>query len=130
VIADTCFIIDLMRKDQAALTKLNGLREDKQTHYITAPTVMELAVGISLAALPRNERKRVDEILAGFQILTLDTTSAWRAGLEIGRLRKEGSVIDPIDGQIAGIALQHDETIVTRNAKHFEHFKDLKLDLY
>ena len=130
MIADSCLIIDLMRKDQSALKKLDEIKETHQLQYITSPTVMELAVGVELAALPKNEQKRVDEILAGFQILSLDTTSAWRAGIEIGRLRKNGIVIDPIDGQIAGIALSNDEIIVTRNAKHFQQFEALKIELY
>jgi predicted nucleic acid-binding protein len=130
MIADSCFIIDLMRKSKSALKKLDEVKETRQLQYITSPTVMELAVGVTLAVLPRNEQKKVDEILEGFQVIQLDTISAWRAGIEIGRLRKTGKIIDPIDGQIAGIALQHDETIVTRNARHFQHFKDLKIELY
>ena len=130
MIADSSFIIDLMRKEKMALKKLEELKETRQIQYITSPTVMELAVGVALAALPKAEQKRVDEILAGFQIIALDTSSAWCAGIEIGRLRKSGKIIDPIDGQIAGIALQHDEVIVTRNVKHFEPIKGLKIESY
>jgi len=130
VIADSCFIIDLMRKNKPALEKLEELKEAQQIQYITSPTVMELAVGVALAALPKNEQKRVDEILSGFQIISLDTSSAWCAGIEIGRLRKSGKIVDPIDGQIAGIALQHDEVIVTRNVKHFKLIKGLKIESY
>ena len=130
MIADSCFVIDLMRKSKSALRKLEELKEAQQIQYITSPTVMELAVGVALAALPKNEQKRVDEILSGFQIISLDTSSAWCAGIEIGRLRKSGKIVDPIDGQIAGIALQHDEVIVTRNVKHFELIKGLKIESY
>ena len=91
---------------------------------------MGLAVGVEVDALPEYEQRRVDEILAGFQILPLDSTAAWRAGIEIGRLRKSGMVIDPIDAQIAGIALRHDETVVTRNTKHFQSIKGLKVQSY
>jgi predicted nucleic acid-binding protein len=38
--------------------------------------------------------------------------------------------VDPIDAQIAGIALQHDDIIVTRNIKHFERFKGLRVETY
>lgn len=130
MIADSCFIIDLMRESESALIKLAEIREKRQLQYITSPTVMELAVGVALAALPKDEQKKIDDILAGFQVIPLDTVSAWRAGIEIGRLRKIGKIVDPIDGQIAGIALQHDEIIVTRNTKHFQLFEDLKVELY
>ena len=106
MIADSCFIIDLMREDESALKKLAEIRGGDQLEYITAPTVMEIAVGVALANLPRTEQKRVDKILAGFQVIPLDILSAWRAGIEVGKLRKEGKIVDPIDGQIAGIALR------------------------
>ncbi|MHA1971309.1 MAG: PIN domain-containing protein [Candidatus Thorarchaeota archaeon] len=130
MIADSCFIIDLMCESESALNKLAEIKEKRQLQYITSPTVMELAVGVALATLPEDEQKKIDDILAGFQIIPLDTVSAWHAGIEIGRLRKIGKIVDPIDGQIAGIARQHDEIIVTRNAKHFQLFEDLKVELY
>jgi hypothetical protein len=130
VIADSCFIIDLIRESPSALKKLKEIQEARQLQLITAPTVMELAVGVELAALPEDEQRRVDEILAGFQILPPDSTAAWRAGMEIGRLRRSGVVIDPIDAQIAGIALQHDETVVTCNTKHFQSIRGLEFQSY
>ncbi|RDE17009.1 MAG: hypothetical protein C4K49_03930 [Candidatus Thorarchaeota archaeon] len=130
MIADSSFIIDLMRESEPALRKLAEIRESGQPQYVTSPTVMELAVGVALASLPKDEQKKVGDILGGFQVLPLDTVSAWRAGIEVGRLRKTGKIVDPIDGQIAGIALQHDESIVTRNAGHFQMFKGLKIEPY
>ena len=130
MIADSCFIIDLMRENTSAIEKLVEINENRQLQYITSPTVMELAVGVTLATVSKKEMKKVDDILAGFQVIPLDTVSAWRAGIEIGRLRKAGKIVDPIDGQIAGIALQHDEIIVTRNTKHFQLIKGLKVELY
>ena len=130
MIADSCFIIDLMRESKPALKKLTEINEQSQGHYITTPTVMELAIGVALAGLPKKEQKRIDGILAGFQVIPFDAFSAWRAGLEMGRLRKTGKIVDPIDGQIAGIALHHGESIVTRNVKHFQLFKGLKVESY
>lgn len=130
MIADSYFIIDLIRESPSALKKLEEIQKSRQLQFITAPTVMELAVGVELAALPEDEQRRVDEILAGFQILPLDSNAAWRAGIEIGRLRRSGKVIDPIDGQIAGIALRHDEVVVTRNTKHFQYIKGLNVQSY
>ncbi|MHA1929405.1 MAG: PIN domain-containing protein [Candidatus Thorarchaeota archaeon] len=130
MIADSCFIIDLMRESRPALKKLIEINEQSQGQYITSPTVMELAIGVALAGLPKKEQRKIDEILAGFQVIPLDAVSAWRAGVEIGRLRKTGKIVDPIDGQIAGIALQHEEYIVTRNVKHFQLFKGLKVESY
>ena len=130
MIADRSFIIDLMRGDKAALEKLSEIVDRGLAHHIASPTVMELAVGVSIAELPRKEREKIEEIIEGFQILPLDSISAWRAGVELGKLRKVGMPLDPIDAQIAGIALQNDDVIVTRNSKHFERFRGLKVETY
>ena len=119
-----------MRKSNDALAKLTAISKEGIPQYLTTPTVMELAVGISLAQLPEQERKRIDTILGDFQVLPLDTVSAWRAGIELGHLRKEGLLVDPIDAQIAGIAFQHNEVVVTRNQKHFERFAGLRVESY
>jgi hypothetical protein len=130
LIADTSFLIDLIRGNQEAINKLKEIFERNLGQYIASPTVMELAVGVTLATLPRKELQKIDEILDGFQILSLDSISAWRAGLELGNLKRSGVTVDPIDAQIAGIALQHDDIIVTRNIKHFERFKGLRVETY
>lgn len=130
MIADTSFIIDLMRGDETALEKLSEIVDRGLGHYIASPTVMELAVGVSVAKLPKKEREKVEEIIEGFQILPLDSTSAWRSGVELAKLRKVGMPLDPIDAQIADIALQNDDVIVTRNLKHFERFRGLKVETY
>ncbi|NHI83118.1 MAG: type II toxin-antitoxin system VapC family toxin [Candidatus Thorarchaeota archaeon] len=130
MIADSSFIIDIMRKSKDALAKLEALSRDGTTQYLTTPTVMEIAVGISLAQLPEKEQNRIDTIIGDFQVLPLDAISAWRAGIELGRLRKEGLLVDPIDAQIAGIALQHNEMVVTRNQRHFERFEGLHVESY
>ena len=119
-----------MRGKQEAIHKLNEIVERNLGQYITAPTVMELAVGVSLSNLPKTERDKIDEIIGGFQVLPLGAISAWRAGIELGSLKRSGVLVDPIDAQIAGIALQHDDIVVTRNIKHFERFKGLRVEGY
>lgn len=130
MIADSSFVIDIMRESKGAIDKLQDLIDEGTSQYLTSPTVMELAVGVSLAQLPEKERNRIDAIVGAFQVLPLDAASAWRAGLELGRLRKEGQFVDPIDAQIAGIALQHNEVVVTRNQRHFERFEGLRVESY
>ncbi|MBD3408112.1 MAG: PIN domain-containing protein [Candidatus Lokiarchaeota archaeon] len=130
MIADSSFVIDIMRTNEDALQKLELIQQGQHPQYLASPSVMELAVGLSLAKLPSKEQKRIDSILEEFQILPLDAVSAWWAGLEIGRLKGVGISIDPIDAQIAGIAVQHKETVVTRNLRHFERFQDLSVESY
>jgi len=57
LIADTSFIIDLMRRDEAALEKLSEIVDRGLGHYITSPTVMELAVVVLVAELSKKGRE-------------------------------------------------------------------------
>jgi predicted nucleic acid-binding protein len=39
-------------------------------------------------------------------------------------------MLDPVDAQIAGMALEERLPVLTRNAKHFERVPDLKVTTY
>ena len=130
MIADTCFIIDLMRKKEPALKKLAELEKNNDSQYTTSPTVFELAVGVGQSEIPEKEKKKVFQVLSQFSVIEFDLESAWEAGIKLGDLFSKGNPVDPIDAQIAGIALTHDQIVVTRNVKHFTRFSDLKIDDY
>ncbi|MBN1330386.1 MAG: PIN domain-containing protein [Candidatus Heimdallarchaeota archaeon] len=130
MIADTCFIIDLMRRRINALEKLKLLEEKGERQYITTPTIFELVIGIKIANKPEKETKKVFSVLKNFAILDLTAESAWIAGMKLGELNIKGQTIDPIDAQIAGIAINQNEVLVTRNVKHFERITKLKIDSY
>ena len=83
MIADTCFIIDLMRKRTNALEKLKLLEEKGERQFITTPTIFELVVGIRMANKPEKETDKVFSILKNFAILELTVESAWIAGIKL-----------------------------------------------
>ena len=49
------------------------------------------------------------------------------AGL-YAKLRKKGTPVDDIDLLIAGIALEHNLTLVTNNTSHFERIEGLEIE--
>jgi hypothetical protein len=104
MIADTSFIIDLMRKKPVAIQKLNKIEEENESQKTTSSVVFELAVGIAMSEWPEKERRKVEELLKRFSVLNLETKHAFRSGLELGKLFKNGNPIDPIDAQIGGLA--------------------------
>lgn len=55
---------------------------------------------------------------------------AKKAGEIEANLIKEGSIIDLEDIMIAGIAISRDEKIISRNIKHFNRIKNLKIETY
>jgi len=130
MILDTSFLIDLMRTDSGAVRKLIEIEKNEIAQKITAPTLYELYVGITLSDKPEKEKRKVLDALTSTNILNLDAKSAVKAGEVQGKLIKEGKMIDPEDAMTAGIALLNEEIILTRNVEHFSHIKDLKIETY
>lgn len=119
-----------MRKRDSALEKLSKIEMKKENQRTTSLTVFELATGIAMSDWPEKEKLKVEELLQMFSIIDFKNIHAYRAGLELGKLYKEGKPIDPVDAQISGIALVEKEIIVTRNVKHFERIEGLKIESY
>ena len=82
--------------------------------WITAVTVFELALGTSYARDPAP----ANALLAA-PCLMLTREAALRAGALLRELRASGSAIDVRDAMQAGICLQADAPLVTRNVGHF-----------
>ena len=131
-ILDSTFLIDLLKNKKEVYDKLDEIEKERAL-FITSISVYELAVGIQLDK-NANKVKKFSELLkflAAFEILELDVDSAIRAGKIKGDLIRKGKEIDTRDCLIAGIALINKaETIVTRNKKHFERVKGLKVETY
>lgn len=119
-----------MRKKPEALKKLSEIEKNKESQSTTSLTVFELSVGISMTKLPDEERKKIEEQLQKFSIYDFNVKYAYRGGLELGKLFKKGNPIDPVDAQIAGIALTENEKVVTRNIKHFNKIEGLEVESY
>ena len=79
---------------------------------------------------PQHTRKSVR-----FEVLTLEAgmLNLDRAALDFAAdtyqdLRRKGTPLEDADILIAGIALAHDATLVTRNTKHFARVEGLRLE--
>jgi tRNA(fMet)-specific endonuclease VapC len=90
--------------------------------WITAVTVFELALGSSYARNPAP----VDALL-GAPCLMLTRDAALRAGAILRELRSSGSAIDVRDAIQAGICLQADAPLVTRNIRDFSRVPGLRV---
>ena len=130
MLADTTFIIDIMKNDSAAVLKAKGLSDAAVSVLVGTPTIFELYVGVGLSVKPGEERNKVLDILKSLPHLPLDAPSASRAGMIYAERVKENVKIDPEDAMLAGIAIQNNEPLLTRNRKHFTGIPDLKLENY
>jgi len=130
VIADTCFIIDVMRNNPEAITKAQEIERNGIHLMVTAPTVFELNVGLSLSTKPLEEKELIREVLDSLLFLPLDYKASVEAGSIYGEKRKQGGTINPQDAMIAGIARSVGEKILTRNAKHFQGIEKVSTESY
>jgi predicted nucleic acid-binding protein len=127
-VADTSFLIDMMRKYPRAL----GLYENYERQGIplsaAAITALELFKGAYVSGNRRNvERART--ILELFSVLPLDETVYEVFGRMAAALCQTGNPIGDFDEVIAAIALCYDGEIITRD-RHFEKIPELTVITY
>lgn len=129
MILDTSFVVDLMDRQPDAVNKFWVIQEQENI-FITTPTIFELWSGIARSSRPEQEKRKVLEVLDSQLILELNEESAEEGGKIDGILINEGLRIEPEDCMIAGIAKHHQETVLTRNVKHFGRIKGISVESY
>lgn len=130
MILDTSFIIDLMNSDEGALNRHGKLIEKNEAYRISSAAVFELWSGVGHSKKSDEERLKVMDALAGIRTIPLTAPMAEKAGEIHGTLAKEGQGVDNIDAMIAATALLENETVLTRNVKHFSRVKGLRIENY
>lgn len=122
-VADTSFIVDILRRDPDAIRIYEGYEEQGIALFTTAVTAMELYKGAYASKESRNV-ERVRSILELFIILPLDDTVYEIFGRVSAGLSLAGSPIGDFDEVIAAIVLCSDGGIITRD-RHFERIPGL-----
>ena len=126
---DTTALVDILRGNSDINSKLIELERKNIALTLTSVSVFELWQGF--AHLPdKNKSDKIHFLLESLGAFLLDIPSAQEAGSIHATLKKEGRMIDPEDSMIAGIAKINNETILTRNAKHFERISGLQIETY
>lgn len=121
IIADSDVLIDFLRGKGAAdriayEVKTGGL-------HTTAISAFELWAG----AKSDQQVAAVETLLAALIIIPLDSGSARRAAKVRRELEGKNADIGMADSLIAGICLEREGVLITRNKKHFERIPGLKL---
>lgn len=130
MIADTTLLVDLLRRDEAAKERTRRLESEGVVLWIPTPAVFELWEGAERADRPDDEVRRIEAVLADYTIMPFERRHAARAGRLSGALLRRGTMIDPIDAEIAGMALEERLPVLTRNARHFERVPGLEIETY
>ena len=121
IVADTDVLIDFLA-GQGTLVE----RVAREIHAGLATTVVsrfELLAG----ARNRIQQKLVQELLEALHTLPLDRAAADRAAGVRRRLDDQGQGIGMADSLIAGVVLERDGRLLTRNRRHFERVEGLTL---
>jgi len=129
MIFDTTFLVDLLRGNPEATTKISEIEKKNETVATTTVSVFEIWQGIPKKATEKQVEETL-ELFKSINILSLDFDSALEAGEIQRKLKSTGEKIDPEDAMIAGIAKTRKEKVLTRNEKHFRRIKGLEVESY
>lgn len=118
---DTNAAVALLNGDSAIVSRLH------QAELIIPITVIgELYFGAERSGRVTENLQRVDEFVSRRTILHYDTETARWYGRIFQQLRKKGRPIPQNDIWIAAVTLQHNLTLLTRDA-HFNEVDNLPL---
>lgn len=125
---DTCYLIDLLRGDVAAVRYADEL----DAGATTAVNVYELFFGIEHGAINREGRVlEAESLLERLEVLPLDYESSRLGARFMADLYRRGEPVDALDAFTASIGLKHGcNNVVTRNKRHFEKFQDITVEVY
>ncbi len=122
---DSDILIDLLRGN----TEITGIIRELEEGFELATTsinIFELYYGAYKTKRVKNI-DAVDELANSIEIYKLTEKSAKLSGKIVAELKSEGNAIDFRDALIAGIVVENDAILFTRNVRHFQRVQGLKL---
>lgn len=126
-VLDTTFLIDLLRGKKETFEILNT----KDPLLTTQINMYEVIRGIFLKKESKDKLIQSLELFDNIKVLSLDDSGIIRSAEISAEMIEQGTIISQTDCLIAGITLSKGiNTIVTRNVKHFERIKGLKIESY
>jgi predicted nucleic acid-binding protein len=130
---DTSFLVDLLREKRRAgdgpATRTLGDLADVELR-VSVHVMCELHAGVELSSRGPEERKAVETLAAGVEVVYPHAGFAPLYGRLLARLQAEGRRISTMDLLIGTAALLDSAPLVTRNPKHFERIPDLEVVIY
>lgn len=130
MILDTTVLVDLLRKDRAAAARVRALEGAGEPMRVPTPVIFELWEGVERSDKPEAALAEVTRLLDAYAVLSLEARHAMRAGRVSGSLVRRGVALDPVDVIIAGMALEEDDAVLTRNLRHFGRVPGLRTEGY
>ena len=126
---DTDLLIAILRGKKEAYRTLTELDEEAN-EATTAINAFELFFGAYKSERKNENLKEVQKLLERLEVIPMETSAAETAGAISANLLARGEPVDFRDAMIAGIAIENDLTLLTRNKAHFSRIKDLKVQTW
>jgi len=130
VCLDSSFLVDLLRGNDDTSNFLEKYESAGENIFVSSISLAELIKGAYLSANPQKEESKVKGLISSFLELPFNNECAFLAGKIEAELISKGEIIGVEDVMIAATAIQNNELLITRNKKHFEKIKELKIGGY
>jgi tRNA(fMet)-specific endonuclease VapC len=130
VCLDTTFIIDVLRGKEEMIELEKRLYNSNENLTIASPTAMEVITGALLSSKPNEEKNKVKKFLDLLNIISFSRNEAEEAGKMVANLKKTGKMIEVEDIMIGAIAKVNNQTLITKNIKHFSRIEGLNIETY
>jgi predicted nucleic acid-binding protein len=124
---ETSFLIDLLRKDPAAVARAQILEASGEPRCVTAPAAAEILIGATLRGGRALERAR--ELLASLVLLPFDFEACEEAGRLGAQLISHGEELASSDLFIAAITKRNGQRLLTRD-RAFARIRGLTVETY
>jgi len=97
---------------------------------ISIPTIAlgELYAGAYMVPNPQPLLGDIRNLLHDVDVLPFDESAAEEFGKLRGLMKNRGLSVNPVDLQIASVAIANGLTLVTNNTRHFQNIPGLQLD--
>ncbi len=123
---DSDAVIAHFRGDISIKDLLNQLSAEEL--FITPITLCELYRGAFLSSNIEKNSLLVKKLLERVNILNFDISACEIFGKMYKILKQSGKLTQDSDLMTASICLSNDVTLITKNKKHFENIKGLKIE--
>lgn len=126
LLLDTNILIYAYRNQGHCRARLDA--EPPDDICISAVSALEMELGLAKSSRPEAMQRFWHDALGRYRLLALDLNAARHAGHLRAHLEKAGTPVGAYDLQIAGMALAHNLTVVTRNTREFARVPGLRVE--
>ena len=123
---DSDVVIAHFRGDASIKERFNSI--SSRELFITPITLCELYRGAFLSSNLEKNKLLVERLLERANVLNFDLQACEIFGNAYKTLKRSGKLTQDNDLMTASICISNNATLVTRNKKHFENIKGLRVE--